>query len=49
MLYQFDDPYIMSDEKFMNKFTDFNKTSYQDGLEAMVTSFKNGSTKKNNL
>jgi nucleoside-diphosphate-sugar epimerase len=39
MLYQFDEPYIMSDKKFKNKYPDFQTTSYEVGLEDMVKSY----------
>ncbi len=40
-LYQFRTPYIMSDAKFMSKFPDFETTSYEEGLNEMINSFKN--------
>jgi nucleoside-diphosphate-sugar epimerase len=39
MLYQFEHPYILSSQKFMNKFPEFKVTTYEDGLKEMVTSF----------
>ncbi len=40
MLYQFDNPYIMSDQKFRDRFPDFKTTSYEEGLAAMIESFE---------
>lgn len=40
MLYQFDNPYIMSDVKFRSRFPSFETTNYKDGLNAMIESFK---------
>jgi nucleoside-diphosphate-sugar epimerase len=44
MLYQFNEPYIMSDKKFREKFTDFRCTSYEHGLQAMIESFAKSNT-----
>ena len=41
MLYQFETEYVMSDQKFRAKYPDFQTTSYQQGIEAMIDSFKN--------
>jgi nucleoside-diphosphate-sugar epimerase len=49
MLYQFDNPYVMSDKKFKNQYPNFHTTSYEDGFKAMIDSFKNGTTHKSNL
>jgi len=49
MLYQFDNPYVMSDKKFRNKYPNFHTTSYEDGFKVMIDSFKNGATHKSNL
>lgn len=40
MLYQFNTPYIMNTEKFMKRFPDFKVTPLEEGIKAMVTSFK---------
>lgn len=40
MLYQFDYSYIMSSQKFMNKFPEFMITSYEKGIAEMVKSFR---------
>lgn len=40
MLYQFENPYVMSCEKFMTHFPDFKITSYKEGISKMVSSFK---------
>ena len=40
MLYQFDNEYIMSGEKFKRHFPDFNVTNYLDGIQEMIRSFK---------
>jgi len=40
MLYQFDNPYIMTDKKFRTKFPNFITTDYETGLRAMIGSFK---------
>lgn len=40
MLYQMENPYIMSWQKFKNKFPNFKLTSYEQGLKEMVDSFK---------
>lgn len=49
MLYQFDNPYIMSDKKFRTNYPNFQTTSYEKGFKAMIDSFKNGATHKSNL
>jgi nucleoside-diphosphate-sugar epimerase len=38
VLYQFDNPYIMSDLKFRGRYPDFKVTPYEEGLRAMVES-----------
>lgn len=40
MYYQFDHPYVMDDSKFLNHFPDFKKTEFDDGIKAMIASFK---------
>lgn len=40
MMYQFDQPYVMSYEKFGAKFPNFKVTSYEAGIKQMVDSFK---------
>jgi hypothetical protein len=40
MLYQFENPYEMSFDKFKKYFPNFQITSYQEGLHKMVSSFK---------
>jgi hypothetical protein len=40
MLYQFENAYVMSSEKFMTHFPDFKITPYQKGISKMVQSFK---------
>lgn len=40
MLYQFDYPYLMSDQKFRNHFPNFKTTSYEEGLKEMLKSFQ---------
>jgi nucleoside-diphosphate-sugar epimerase len=49
MLYQFDDPYVMSDAKFRAAYPQFVTTNYNAGLEAMIDSFKQCEAKKSNL
>jgi len=39
MLYQFDEPYVMSDKKFRAKFPNFKSTPYETGLQTMLESF----------
>jgi nucleoside-diphosphate-sugar epimerase len=39
MLYQFDEPYIMADQKFREKYSEWTTTSYEVGLRAMIESF----------
>lgn len=39
MAYQFNSPYIMSFDKFKNKFPDFKVTSYDSGIQKMIRSF----------
>ncbi len=39
MLYQFDAPYVMSDQKFLHHFPEFQKTSYEEGAKKMVQHF----------
>jgi nucleoside-diphosphate-sugar epimerase len=40
MLYQFENPYEMSFDKFKKHFPNFHITPYQEGLHKMVESFK---------
>jgi len=40
MAYQFDEPYVMSAQKFRDRYPDFQVTPYDEGLRAMVESFK---------
>ena len=40
MLYQSNSEYVMSHEKFMGHFPDFEITSFESGIEQMVQSFK---------
>ena len=40
MEYQFAQKYVMSDHKFRQRFPNFNVSSYQDGVNRMVESFK---------
>jgi len=40
MLYQFDETYIMSYSKFKNHFPNFKVTTLDDGIRAMIDSFK---------
>jgi len=44
MLYQFDDPYVMSDLKFRGRFPDFAVTDFDTGLREMVRFFKKSTT-----
>ncbi|HWT49454.1 MAG TPA: NAD-dependent epimerase/dehydratase family protein [Mycobacterium sp.] len=39
VLYQFDNPYIMSDRKFRERYPEFKVTPYAEGMRAMVESF----------
>ena len=39
MIYQFDNDYVMSWDKFREKFPDFRITPYKDGIDAMINSF----------
>lgn len=41
MSYQFNQPYIMSSQKFLDRYPDFIVTPNSDGLQAMAESFKN--------
>ena len=53
MLYQFEEEYVLSFEKFATRFPNFNVTSYEKGIEKMIASFqeleKKGTMKKKNL
>lgn len=40
MSYQFNEPYIMSAQKFLDRYPDFQVTSYEEGFKTMVESFK---------
>jgi len=40
MLYQFEDPYVMSFDKFRQHFPEFEVTPYEAGIKDMVESFK---------
>jgi nucleoside-diphosphate-sugar epimerase len=39
-LYQFDNPYVMSDQRFRDRYPNFKVTPYEDGLRAMVESLR---------
>lgn len=39
MAHQFNEPYIMSAEKFLQRYPDFTVTPYEDGFKATVASF----------
>jgi nucleoside-diphosphate-sugar epimerase len=39
MLYQFDDPYLMSSQKFLQAFPKFKVTPYEAGIRKMIDSF----------
>lgn len=41
MLYEFDAPYVMSDDKFKKHFPEFQITQLEDGIKQMVEGFKN--------
>jgi len=49
MIYQFDNEYIMSFEKFMEHFPEFKSTSYEDGIREMIESFKGSDYHKSNI
>jgi nucleoside-diphosphate-sugar epimerase len=49
MLYQYDTDYVMSFDKFKTHFPDFRVTSYQEGIDAMIASFKETGAIKSNL
>lgn len=36
MMYQFENDYVLSDAKFMQRFPDFNRTEYKDGIAATI-------------
>jgi nucleoside-diphosphate-sugar epimerase len=40
MAYQFDHPYVMSDQKFRNRFPDFEVTTYEEGLKNKVQAYR---------
>jgi len=40
MIYQFDDPYVVSFEKFKRKFPNFTVTPYDRGIQEMIMSFR---------
>lgn len=40
MAYQFDHPYIMSDEKFRKRFPDFEVTGYEAGFKRKIEAFR---------
>jgi len=40
MIYQFDNEYIMSDQKFRQKFPTFKSISYEVGIDKMIDSFR---------
>lgn len=49
MLYQYDEPYIMSDQKFRKKYPNFVVTPYEKGIRAMIDSMKGRVPDKSNL
>ncbi len=49
MLYQFENEYRMSFDKFRSQFPDFKVTPYDQGIREMVKSFKMNSNLKSNL
>lgn len=44
MKYQFDQPYVMSWEKFKNRFPEFSVMSYEEGIGDMIKGFSNPSS-----
>lgn len=40
LVYQFNDTYMMSFEKFKNKFPEFKVTPYEVGIREMIKSYK---------
>ncbi len=49
MLYQFENDYVMSFEKFHKRFPGFEVTSYETGIQKMVKWFQEHSPKNSNL
>lgn len=49
MIYQFDNEYIMSFEKFRDHFPEFKTTNYDVGIREMIMSFKESDYKKSNI
>ena len=49
MLYQFDDEYTMSFDKFKKHFPDFKVTTYEQGIREMIISFQQNTSLKSNL
>jgi nucleoside-diphosphate-sugar epimerase len=49
MIYQFDNEYTMSFEKFREHFPEFKPTNYDDGIKEMILSFKESDYKKSNI
>ncbi|MEL7533554.1 MAG: NAD-dependent epimerase/dehydratase family protein [Bacteroidota bacterium] len=49
MLYQVQDPYDFSDAKFRTRFPDFKVSTYEEGIKAMVASFRENPELKSNL
>jgi len=41
MAYQFNEPYLMSAQKFFDRYPDFVVTPYEEGFKAMIESFQN--------
>jgi nucleoside-diphosphate-sugar epimerase len=40
MMYQFENDYVLDDSKFMNRFPDFVRTSYEQGIDITIQSIK---------
>ena len=49
MMYQFEADYVMSFERFQNRFPDFKVTPYREGVKQMIDSFKERNNVKSNL
>jgi len=49
MIYQFDNEYIMSFEKFQDHFPEFKTTNYNDGIREMIKSFNESDYKNSNM
>ncbi|AGO60452.1 hypothetical protein FACI_IFERC00001G0472 [Ferroplasma acidarmanus Fer1] len=41
LIYEYSEPYILDDRKFLNEYPEFRHTTYDDGINNTINWFKN--------